>query len=158
MSQRRSAGIYCGLNMKQEPRAVYSGFAGTHLTNSYWQQSGWGQAGLLTVVTDCLSVCVCVWWNCTLRDNTLLVLITGPFTGKIASLLSDKGIMCSAMFRLVLFSGGFFPIVCSLSVTVSTDLKVGVHVPISVVSYMSLGCLYHCLCNIWCRWAAVQAV
>lgn len=49
-----------------------------------------------------LCMCVCVW-NYTLRDSSSLALIAGLFSGEIASLLLDKGIIWSAMFRLVLF-------------------------------------------------------
>lgn len=106
---RWRAGIYCVLNVKWEPsttRLVFIlAFAGTHLTtHSHWRQRGCES----NQFTDCghwvcVCVCVSVWWNYTRRNNTSLGLITGLFGGEIASLLLDKGIICSAMFRWVLF-------------------------------------------------------
>lgn len=71
---------------------VYSSFAGTHLTYSYWQQSGWGHASLLTVVT---TPSVGVWWNYTLRENPSSVLVIGLCNGEIASAVRQRHYMLS---------------------------------------------------------------
>lgn len=69
----------------------------------------WGQASLLTVVTE--SVCVlqlCCVLRSYFRNNTSLVLITGLLVGGAASLLLHKGGICSAMFSLVLPPEAFY--------------------------------------------------
>jgi len=107
-SQRWIAGIFCGLNVKQEPHAVLFILA---LLGRIWHTVTNKKVGEVKPVywlQSLTPVCLCVWWNCILRDNTF----TGLFSGKIASLLSDNSIMCLAVFRLVLFSkGSFFPTV-----------------------------------------------
>lgn len=102
------------------PDTVYSSFAGTHLTYSYWQQSGWGQASLLTVVTT-PSVGVCVFDEITLLGKTLHRFSSSACAMVKLPLLLDKGIICSAMFRSVLFF--FFFRRLLLIVPVNTDLE-----------------------------------
>lgn len=102
------------------PDTVYSSFAGTHLTYSYWQQSGWGQASLLTVVTT-PSMGVCVFDEITLLGKTLHRFSSSACAMVKLPLLLDKGIICSAMFRSVLFF--FFFRRLLLIVPVNTDLE-----------------------------------
>lgn len=52
-------------------------------------------------------------------ESASLALILGLVSVEMASLLSDKGIICSAMFRLLLFSLSLS--LSFLSVPVSTD-------------------------------------
>lgn len=126
-----SAGIYCRLNEKLVFILALLG----HIRHTVTDNKEGEGVPVYWLWSLCVCVCLCVWWNYTLRDNTSLVLITGLFNGEIASLLLDKGIICSAVFRLVLFLEALTHCLFSLH-----PCKYRLWVPICVLPYVSYRC------------------